>query len=155
MIRRNLDDSELGRKVFVYRNLQKHCWSIRALEGPNKGKVICHARSWDIEGVEFKVSEAGRQRVLRQHRKNVHAGAVGTLIFAIDSRFPENNSLRDMPFRRHGEARPFLDGDDVRITYNPYANASFVKYDGRTPIFRAGRAYALEDHAYASSLSEA
>ena len=64
-------------KVFVYFNLHRKLFSVKALEGPDKGKVIGHTTYLWLKDVTFKVSEAGRQRVLREKRKNVHAGVVG------------------------------------------------------------------------------
>ena len=66
-------------KVFVYFNLSRRCWSIKALDGEMKGRVIGHASSVLLALVSFKVNEKGRQRVIRDKRKNVHAGAVGRL----------------------------------------------------------------------------
>lgn len=99
-------------RVFVYWNLHRHCWSIKALEGPNKGRVISHATDVDLERVEFKVSQAGRARVLREKRKNVHAGVVGTLVE-----------------RRDFGAHIVSD----KITYNPYRFASFVSVQAPSP----------------------
>lgn len=70
-------------RVFVYRNLHKKLWSVRAMEGPDKGRVILHATSLSLANCTFKVSEAGRQRVIREKRKNVHAGVQGTLVEAV------------------------------------------------------------------------
>ncbi len=67
-------------RVFVYFNIRARQWSVRALEGPNKGRVIHRSRTVVLSDVTPKVSEAGRQRVLRERRKNVHAGLVGTLV---------------------------------------------------------------------------
>jgi len=64
-------------KVFVYFNLRKRCFSVKALEGMYKGRVIAHRDSLHLQDAEFKVSEKGRQRVIRERRKNVHAGVVG------------------------------------------------------------------------------
>ncbi len=64
-------------KVFVYYNLHKHCWSLKALEGKDKGRVVAHADDVMVYLAKCKVSEAGRQRVLNEQRKNVHAGVVG------------------------------------------------------------------------------
>ena len=66
-------------RVFVYFNLHKKCLSVKALEGESKGRVIAHADSVELVNATFKVSQAGRQRVLRERRKNVHAGVVGTM----------------------------------------------------------------------------
>ena len=89
-------------KVFVYFNLHRKCFSVKALEGINKGRVIKHAHFVALEDVTFKVSEAGRQRVLKEQRKNVHAGVVGTLVPSIDAVGSE------------------------RVTYNPYKGNTFV-----------------------------
>lgn len=67
-------------KVFVYFNLHKKLFSIKALEGSNKGRVIAHSSSVSLKDASCKVSEAGRQRVIKEKRKNVHAGVVGTLL---------------------------------------------------------------------------
>ncbi len=51
-------------RVFVYFNLHKKCFSIKALEGDRKGRVVAHSNTVLLESCKFKVSEAGRQRVL-------------------------------------------------------------------------------------------
>ncbi len=89
-------------RVFVYFNLHRHLWSVKALEGPDKGRVIAHSMHVYLSDVTPRVSEAGRQRVLREKRKNVHAGLVGT--------------LRDVP--RLGDGL-------YPITYNPYRWSKF------------------------------
>ena len=66
-------------KVYVYFNLHKKCFSVKALEGNCKGLVVAHTDTACLKDVTFKVSEAGRQRVLKEKRKNVHAGVVGYL----------------------------------------------------------------------------
>ena len=58
-------------RYYIYWNLHKKMWSVR-----HKGKVIAHSREIHARDCEFKVSEAGRQRVLREKRKNVHAYVV-------------------------------------------------------------------------------
>jgi hypothetical protein len=63
-------------KVFCYRNLNKKgvVWSIRDTK---TNKVINWVENIILKDVELKVSEKGRQRVLREKRKNVHAGVKG------------------------------------------------------------------------------
>jgi hypothetical protein len=97
------------RKVFVYRNLHKDCWSVKALDGEFKGRVIYHAKEIPLWDCKFKVSEAGRQRVLRERSKNVHAGVVGYM-------------YDDM-------LAPAVQAP-IRITYNPYRYNSFVTAEG-------------------------
>lgn len=102
-------------RVFVYFNLHKLVWSVRALEGEHKGRVIQHASRLCLADCTFKVSEAGRQRVLRERQKNVHAGVTGTLVTA-----PPD-----------GLALP------RRLTYNPYKYATFVDADTHEPLLTA------------------
>jgi hypothetical protein len=105
-------------KVFVYFNLHRKCWSVKALEGPRKGRVIRHCLELTLNDVVFKVSEAGRQRVLKEQRKNVHAGVVGYMtddIFAVDS--------------------------PIVVSYNPYKAGTFVNKETNEPVYRASRAY--------------
>lgn len=95
-------------KVFCYFNLHKHCWSIKALEGINKGRVVAHAKRVNISNAVFKVSEAGRQRVIREGRKNVHAGVSGQ-------------------WDGHCDADPLAYlGEAVAVSYNPYKAPSFI-----------------------------
>lgn len=96
-------------RVFVYFNLHRKMWSVKALEGPDKGRVISRSKYVVLRGVTPKVSEAGRQRVLREGRKNVHAGLVGELV--------------------QGEAVD-LPSVASKVTYNPRKHTTFVyEYD--------------------------
>ena len=48
-------------RVEVYRNLHKNCFSVRALTGENKGKVIDHVQEITLKDVKFAVQPAGRK----------------------------------------------------------------------------------------------
>lgn len=85
-------------KVFVYYNLHRKCWSVKALEGPSKGRVIKHCKELNLVNCTFKVSEAGRQRVLREKVKNVHAGVVGQLT-TTSSRSRATTSVNYNPYK--------------------------------------------------------
>ena len=101
-------ESPVGQRVFVYYNLRSHLWSVKALTGPNRGLVIAHCTDLQLSSVTPRVSEAGRQRVLRDKQKNVHAGLVGHWV----------------PL-----AGPYV--HTASITYNPYRSATFTyKGDG-------------------------
>ena len=100
-------------RVFVYFNLHKKCFSIKALEGERKGLVIAHRDLVILTKCKFKVSEAGRQRVLREKRKNVHAGVTGLWgASATGIIEPAEFSFLEMLGRG--------------VTYNPYRYDSFV-----------------------------
>ena len=62
-------------RVEVYYNLHKRCLSIR-----HRGKVIEHAKSVILRNANFRVQPAGRERVLKQKRKKVHAYVAGDLV---------------------------------------------------------------------------
>lgn len=64
-----------GRLVEVYRNLHNGKLSVRDYKTK---RVVGHADEVFLEDVEFRVSQAGRKRVLREKRKNVHAVVRGT-----------------------------------------------------------------------------
>lgn len=100
-------------RVFVYFNLHRQLWSVKALSGPMRGRVIAHREALALSDCTFKVSEAGRQRVLREQRKNVHAGIVGY--------------LSDASPAPHATA----------VTYNPYKAATFTCKNSGAPIHRA------------------
>jgi hypothetical protein len=113
-------------KVFVYFNLHKKCFSIKALQGPMKGRVIAHRHDVFIYDAVFKVSEAGRQRVLREKKKNVHAGVCGTW----DERSYDRVSIDSLS----------VIGQPVM--YNPYKYDSFVAVASELPV-KAARLAAL------------
>ena len=107
-------------KVFVYYNLHKKVFSVKALEGLNKGRVIAHLAELNLSQATFKVSEAGRQRVLKEQRKNVHAGVVGEWYGTVDN----INRLLVMEY-------------GIPVTYNPYKYSSFVVKATEQPIHQA------------------
>jgi hypothetical protein len=64
----------------VYRNLHKKCLSVRQL-----GIVKCHTDSIVLHDATFVVNPAGREKVRRERKKNVHAYVKGTVIDARDT----------------------------------------------------------------------
>jgi hypothetical protein len=66
--------------VHVYRNLHKNKWSIKY-----KGKVIKHLDELVLINCVFRVQKAGRAKVLREKRKNVHAYVCGELTDITDT----------------------------------------------------------------------
>lgn len=104
-------DDIIGMKVFVYYNLHKHVFSIKAMEGDRKGRVVGYTTHVILSDATPKVSEAGRLRVIRERKKNVHAGIVGIV-----------ESLGDIG-KQIGE----------EVTYNPYKFSTFVLTKDLTP----------------------
>jgi hypothetical protein len=100
-----------GLKVKVYYNLHRKCLSV---QDAKTRLVIAHVPEIALEWAAFKVSEAGRQRVLREKKKNVHAFVLGIVAEPIFG----SNAYPDT------------------VTYNPYKYESFVRIrdDRATPV---------------------
>ena len=111
-------------RVEVYWNIRKGLWSIRALEGPNKGRVIDRRpRVW-LKDCEMVVQPAGRARVRREGKKNVHAFVRGTLY--------GHKAITEIAEKLYEGYGPMGD----TFSYNPYHHETFVTEDG-TPIHKA------------------
>lgn len=100
--------------VDVYWNLHRHTFSVRSRESR---LVVHHTDAIVLTGATFRVSTAGRLRVLSEGRKNVHAFVGG----AWDG----------------GLTAASLTGRLEQVTYNPYKLETFVRKASGEPIFEA------------------
>ena len=100
------DVIDIHKPVEVYRNLHKKCWSVR-----QGGKVKVHTSYICLQDVKFVVQPAGREKVLREQKKNVHAFVKGYLISA-----KKMNRLTAKMSSWTMDA----------ITYNPYKHPHFT-----------------------------
>ena len=96
---------DVSKPVEVYRNLHKKCWSIR-----QGGKVKVHTSYLCLKDAKFVVQPAGREKVLREQKKNVHAFVKGYLISASES----NRLTEDIEWTCDA------------VTYNPYKHPYFT-----------------------------
>ena len=102
-------------KVEIYFNLHKRLFSIRE----RHGKVIAHKRWVGLVRPTFVVQQGGRERVLRDKSKNVHA------------------FVRPEGYQGMDEVIPFDILDSyTTVRYNPYKYTSFVD-ENEDPIFEA------------------
>jgi len=118
MIKRNQQDPRYilksNRPVYVYKNLHKDCWSVK-----QHGLVKAHIPKdhsigmWDCY---FHVDVKGREKVLREKRKNVHAFVKGYLQDA-------ENVDTDLPA--------------TEVTYNPYKYETFVDKKDESFVYYA------------------
>ena len=99
-------------RIRVYRNLRRKCYSIQA-----DGRVIDYAPTLWLQNVTFLVSEGGRERALREGRRNVHAYAVGE-VCEDPGISAQGSEVRYNPFRW----RTFVDAR----THKPIRSAAFV-----------------------------
>ena len=107
--------------VKVYRNLKHGRNALPLYSVIHKGRVIARVPRVLLSNARFVVRESGRQRVLREQRKNVHAFVVGYLVdelgaFGIDASGPDFG---------------------MRVTYNPYRSGHFETIHGPVKTARA------------------
>lgn len=99
-----------GDKVFVYFHLRKKLFSVRSQK---TRLVVAHLTHVNLVNAEFIVSQKGRERVLKEKVKNVHAGVIGIYTEKYE---PENTE---------------------KATYNPYKYDSFVNVKNGEKVFKA------------------
>lgn len=98
-------------KSQVYFNIRTKEFSI-----VSGGRVVARSRRVFMKDCRFRVGEAGRLRVRRENRKNVHAKVHGEVVES----FP-------------------LDTEGRSATYNPYRDETFIHRDDGTPVHCADR----------------
>jgi hypothetical protein len=81
-------------------------------KGVGGWRVVGHVDECVLAQVSFTVSEAGRQRVLRDRVKNVHAYVAGVLIAQMDDSIVA----------------------PLRLGYDPYRHRSFVERESQRAI---------------------
>jgi len=103
-----------SRKVFIYKNLHKDCWSLK-----QDGLVKAHVHDLSLFDCSFRVNQKGREKVLEEKRKNVHAGISGYI---------------DLPWEKEDVSR---EGSKAQLAmYNPYKYSSFVRVDNDSkPVY--------------------
>ena len=105
---------ELAQEVEVYRNLNNGMWSIR---DARTKQILAHATDVLLYDPTFHVQPAGRERVRRERRKNVHAYVKGKYVLP-DLTPPEEWEVLYM-----------------EANYDPYNDDYFMVDD--TPLFQA------------------
>lgn len=110
-------------KVRVYFNLHRKLFSVMDCA---TRRVVSHRRTVSLSDARFIVSEPGRQRVIREKRKNVHAFVEGTL-------------ADTLPRKRNW----------MKVSYNPYFAGHFYCPDTPDRV-RVGASDAVSMYAAAN-----
>jgi hypothetical protein len=110
----------VGEEVRVYRNLHRAMWSVQARVAGKGWRVVFHAATVLLDGAVFEVNETGRQKVLRERKKNVHAFVRGRLV-----QFAGPGAMGDGR-RTDAYIRP--------VTYNPFKAPTFVEASTFPPV---------------------
>jgi hypothetical protein len=104
-------------KVAAYFNLHKHVFSLQSRSKDTYGRVIEHTDHVILKNPKFVVRQGGRQKVLEEKKKNVHAFVIGEVIQSL----PEGRVvLSEQP-----------------VTYNPYRFSQFVTRGDERDIYEA------------------
>jgi hypothetical protein len=99
--------------IDVYRNLNKtNFYSIRNRSGEFKNKVSGYAHAIIVRHPEFIVSKAGRARVQKEKRKNVHSFVRGQFCVAFNAEVIMSRL-----------------NDYLRVSYSPYVFDTFYTLD--------------------------
>jgi hypothetical protein len=133
----------MSKGVFCYRNINRKgvVWSIKS---NTTRRVISRAEYVMIKNAKLVVSKAGRRRVLRQKRKNVHAGIKGTWIRGDFNHHVYDWRGMDCIYDNQGNKIGW-----IRIQYNPYQNKTFVRQDDGSPVNTAEMIILDKDGAWA------
>jgi hypothetical protein len=113
----------------IYRNLHKGCFSIQKWSPESKGyRLHSHMKDLIAINAEFRISQAGRKKVLNTKQKNVHAFIYCT----------EFINITGAEFRKRGE----------EIYYNPYKTESFQIKNSGDPVYGASKIILTNNRCY-------
>jgi hypothetical protein len=128
----------------------------------HNGRIVGYAEAVILTDVEFRVRESGRQRVLRERRKNVHAFVVGSCeLSAMGYEQDKNNNF---VFPTHGSSPAsavpmngfglfdldnnpqcrrrdwtWLTAHSSQLSYNPYKFGHFYDKATEAPVYKGKR----------------
>ncbi|MFZ4431657.1 MAG: hypothetical protein ACOYOQ_00520 [Microthrixaceae bacterium] len=108
----------------VYKNLHTGTYSVRT-----DGRVVAHPTEVLLTEPRFVVQPAGRERVLRERRKNVHAFVRGTVEFVSEAAVAVARLIDGW---RHA-------------SYNPYRAGFFYDKETGEPVTEAKVAVLTDD----------
>lgn len=100
---------DFNKQVKIYKNLHNGLFSVM-----QDNLVVAHIECFEMLSVVFKVNESGRQRILKEQKKNVHAFIIGILSSVNNHKAKHQN--------------------DCGITYNPYKYDCFVWMDNERKV---------------------
>lgn len=96
----------------IYKNLHRDGWSIKALDGLHRGKVVGHAQVVALTGCTMRVGKAAAARIAAGHAREVHAWVTGIMA-------------------------PVELRDPVRLVYHPHERPEFYAADTGQAIWEA------------------
>lgn len=126
----------------TYLNLNKGCLSIRSATGADRGRVWKYAEAVEVAEARFVVQEGGRQRVIRNRCKEVHAWVRGVTRVLVDEGQDFGRLLAYWQ-------KACLQGRALDVAYNPYYTPTFVVRDAGVPVYGAARVIIIGKRVFA------
>lgn len=121
-------------KYYAYRNLRTGGFSIK-----HKGIVIERPDVFVMTNVSFNVSQAGRDRAIKEKQRNVHAYLVS-----------DNYEVFDFGDDRYVSIGCHILNNDMftEVTYNPFHLKTFVTKDNKIPVTWTDYVVFIDDKVY-------
>lgn len=110
---------DFTKQVKIYKNLHNGLFSVM-----QDNLVVAHIENFKMSSVIFKVNESGRQRVIQEKKKNVHA-FICRLLQEINC--TDDDLIISNPY--------------TKIRYNPYVSDSFMLSINSFKINNAAKVY--------------
>ncbi len=122
-------------RVRVYKNLHKDTFSIKDWESKSAtyNKVVGYSQNIALTNATFIVSQKGRERVLQEQTKNVHAYVQGDYL----------------PFESEWLYWADLDLNWEQVSYNPYKSDTFFTLKGNQPITSSAKVLIFQNKLFA------
>ena len=107
----------------VYHNTHNRSWSVQQRDNIGRWKVVAYADSLTLKACKLRVSEAGRQRSLKEGRKNVHAYVQGYWV-------PDSEAIKTA-WHVTSDCRTYF------VAYNPKLFGYFTVAGTGTPVMES------------------
>jgi len=122
-------------RVRVYKNLHKDTFSIKDWESKSAtyNKVVGYSQNIALTNATFIVSQKGRERVLQEQSKNVHAYVQGDYL----------------PFESEWLYWTNLNLNWEQVSYNPYKSDTFFTLKGNQPITLSAKVLIFQNKLFA------
>lgn len=121
----------MAAKYYIYRNLNRGGFSVKY-----KGLVIANMHRFTADDVRFQVSDASRNRAVREGRRNVHA-------YMVCDKEPIGLHWKDETFEKH------VDENNMKpVYYHPLQTETFVIAGTSTPVTEAKHIVAANEKVF-------
>jgi len=121
----------MAAKYYIYRNLNRGGFSLKY-----KGLVIANMRRFTADDVEFRVSDASRQRAVREGRRNVHA-------YMVCDNEPIGLHWKDETVEKH-----VTENNMKPVYYHPLETETFVIAGTSTPVTESEHIVAANEKVF-------